>query len=127
MVPKSLFDSLVLAGFDKATDACVLNLHRLGWTPDEIRDAAEPLSDRLKAACKVASREGLSEFLKAVAAGVSAESALAVFCIPLIAAGVRVGSDHNAARREAERLADEAVDRVMAGATRDVCRNTLGG
>lgn len=127
MVPKSLFDTLVVAGFDKATDACVLNLHRLGWTPDEIRDAAEPLSDRLKAACKVATREGLSEFLKAVAAGAGAEAALTVFCIPFLAAGVQVGSNHDAARRKAERLADEAVSRVMSGAVRDVCRNTLGG
>lgn len=76
----------------KAMAACVHNLRRLRWSDDDILHHSSELLSRLRAAVKSVLDEAVSDFTKAMEAGMTRQ-ATTCFYIPFIAAGIKVASE----------------------------------
>lgn len=85
----------------KAMEACIKKLQLLGWTPDEIADAAIALTERLRPEGRQAIDEAVEEFTKVVDAGSSYQWAIAAFYAPFVVAGIKVANEYHASVRGA--------------------------
>lgn len=99
MATISTLEQLTASASGKALEACVTNLKRLGWTTDDITDNADPLLARLRTACKAVLDESVADFIAAYEGGARGWAASA-FYVPFIAAGIKVGSDLDAERKQ---------------------------
>lgn len=88
-------DELTRAACNKAMEACVANLKRLGYTTSDINENADTILLMLRTACKAVLDESVTDFVKACESGAKRWAATA-FYVPFIAASVKVGSDFDA-------------------------------
>lgn len=85
-------DQLTSAACDKAMAACVKNLRRIGYTPNDIEESADTILSMLRTECKAVLDEAVSDFIDACNGGAT-KWAVTAFYVPFVAAGVKVARD----------------------------------
>ncbi|MBM4023012.1 MAG: hypothetical protein FJ284_12395 [Planctomycetes bacterium] len=97
-------DELTGAACNKAMEACVANLKRLGYTPSDISENADTILPMLRTACKAVLDEAVADFVKACESGAK-RWAVTAFYVPFVAAGVSVASEFDEGWFRSSRLA----------------------